>query len=208
MISINVYLQGFALSFGLIVAIGAQNAFVLRQGLRREHIVSIVVFCAIADALLIAFGVFGMAEFIGRYVGLARWLAVLGAGFLFVYGWQAFGRALRANQLASSQDGEPQAYWAAMFQVVAFTLFNPHVYLDTLLLVGSVGAQQPDALRLWFVLGACSASVIWFSLLGFGAMALAPLFANPKTWRLLDAFIGVVMWGLAGSLLSYLANTL
>ena len=202
------YLQGFALSFGLIVAIGAQNAFVLRQGLRREHIVSIVVFCAIADALLIALGVFGMAELIGRHVGLARWLAVLGAGFLFVYGWQAFGRAFRANQLASSQDGEPQAYWAAMFQVVAFTLFNPHVYLDTLLLVGSVGAQQPDALRLWFVLGACSASVIWFSLLGFGAMALAPLFANPKTWRLLDAFIGVVMWGLAGSLLSYLANTL
>ena len=200
--------QGFALSFGLIVAIGAQNAFVLRQGLRREHIVSIVLFCAAVDAALITAGVLGMAEIIGRNVVITRALAACGAIFLLIYGWVALRRAMSPGWLEAARGGEALSYTAALLQVAAFTLLNPHVYLDTLLLVGSIGAQHPDSLRGWFILGACSASVVWFSLLGFGAVWLAPLFARPRAWQVLDTLIGIIMWLLALSLVSYLVTTL
>ena len=145
--------QGFALSFGLIVAIGAQNAFVLRQGLRREHIVSVVLFCAAVDAALITAGVLGMAEIIGRNVFITRALAACGAIFLLIYGWVALRRAMSPGRLEAARGGEALSYTAALLQVAAFTLLNPHVYLDTLLLVGSIGAQHPDSLRGWFILG-------------------------------------------------------
>ena len=207
-IPVDIVVKGFALSFGLIVAIGAQNAFVLRQGLRREHVGSIVLFCAAVDAALMTAGVLGMAEIVGRNLVVMRMLAAFGAIFLLVYGWGAFRRAVSPGQLKASHGGQALSHMTALSQVAAFTLLNPHVYLDTLVLVGSVGAQQPDALRGWFILGACSASVVWFFLLGFGAVWLAPLFARPRAWQVLDTLIGIVMWLLAASLVSYIVTTL
>lgn len=187
------FAQGLALSLGLIVAIGAQNAFVLRQGLRREHVGSVVLFCAAADAVLMAAGVLGMAQALGQSPGLARALALAGAVFLAAYGWQALRRARQAHQLKAAEGGEGLRRGAAVAQAAAFTLLNPHVYLDTLLLVGSVGAQQPEALRGWFVAGAGSASLFWFALLGYGARWLAPWFGRPKAWQVLDGLVGGTM---------------
>ncbi|MCE2658447.1 MAG: LysE family transporter, partial [Rubrivivax sp.] len=129
--ALSALVQGGALGFGLIVAIGAQNAFVLRQGLRREHIGSVVLFCAVADAALIAAGVLGMAQALGERPGLARVLALAGAVFLAVYGWRAWRRVLRVQQLSVSEGGAEVSRGAVLAQAAAFTLLNPHVYLDT-----------------------------------------------------------------------------
>jgi L-lysine exporter family protein LysE/ArgO len=198
-----VFVQGLALSLGLIVAIGAQNAFVLRQGLRREHVGSVVLFCALADAALIAAGVLGMAQALGQQPGLTRALALIGAAFLAFYGWQALRRARRVHQLQAAQGDLGLRWGAAMAQAAAFTLLNPHVYLDTVLLVGSIGAQQPKGLRGWFIAGASSASLLWFASLGFGARWLAPWFAKPRAWQVLDALIGVTMFVLAATLVRH-----
>jgi L-lysine exporter family protein LysE/ArgO len=198
-----VFVQGLALSLGLIVAIGAQNAFVLRQGLRREHVGSVVLFCASADAILIAAGVLGMAQALGQNSGLARTLALAGAFFLALYGWQALRRARQAHQLNATGGGAVLRRSAAVAQAAAFTLLNPHVYLDTVLLVGSIGAQQPTALRGWFIAGASSASLLWFSLLGFGARWLAPWFGRPRSWQVLDGLIGVTMFVLSALLVRH-----
>ena len=200
----SVFLQGLALSLGLIVAIGAQNAFVLRQGLRREHVASVVFFCAISDALLIAAGVLGMAQALGERPMLANALALAGSVFLAVYGWKALNRALQQNGLLAAEDGQGLSWASAMAQAAAFTLLNPHVYLDTVLLVGSIGAQQPAGLQAWFVAGASSASLLWFCALGFGARWLAPLFAQPRAWQVLDSLIGLTMWVLSGMLVMHL----
>ncbi|WP_439518538.1 LysE/ArgO family amino acid transporter [Hydrogenophaga sp.] len=198
-----VYIQAMFLSLGLIVAIGAQNAFVLRQGLRREHVGSVVLFCALADALLIAAGVLGMARALGNSPGVARALALAGACFLVVYGWRALQRARRPQVLKAGDGGSALSQGAALAQAAAFTLLNPHVYLDTVLLVGSIGAQQPAALRGWFIAGASTASALWFGLLGFGARWLAPWFARPRAWQVLDGLIGATMWVLAALLVRH-----
>ena len=201
--AIPVFVQGLVLSLGLIVAIGAQNAFVLRQGLRREHVGAVVLFCAVADAVLIAAGVLGMAQALGRSPGLARALALIGALFLAVYGWRALHRARHAQGLTAAAGGAGLQRGAALAQAAAFTLLNPHVYLDTVLLVGSIGAQQPTALRGWFIAGASGASLLWFVLLGYGARGLAPWFGRPRAWQVLDGLIGVTMFGLSVLLLRH-----
>ena len=197
-----VFLQGLALGFGLIVAIGAQNAFVLRQGLRREHVGAVVLFCAIADALLITGGVMGMAQALQAQPALARALALAGALFLLAYGVQAVRRACHPQRLAASQ-GVGMSRGAALAQAAAFTLLNPHVYLDTVLLVGSIGAQHPAGVRGWFAAGASAASLLWFGLLGFGARWLAPFFARPRSWQILDGLIGLTMFVLAAMLVRH-----
>jgi len=191
---------GFALSLGLIVAIGAQNAFVLRQGLRREHVGPLVAFCAAADALLMAAGVAGLAGVLGARPGLARALAAFGVVFLAAYGLRALWRAAKPGALQAAGDGSLTRR-QALLQVAAFTLLNPHVYLDTVLLVGSIGAQQPaGAARVAFVAGAAGASGVWFATLGYGARALAPWFAKPRAWQVLDVLIGLTMLVLAALL--------
>ena len=199
----SVFLQGMTLGLGLIVAIGSQNAFVLRQGLRREHVGTIVLFCALADAALIASGVLGMASALGQRPLLASALALGGAAFLAVYGWQALRRARRPQQLRAAEGGAQLGLAAALAQAAAFTLLNPHVYLDTVLLVGSIGAQQPGALRGWFIAGASAASLLWFASLGYGARWLAPWFARPRAWQVLDGVIGVTMFVLSALLLRH-----
>ena len=192
-----VFFQGLALGLGLIVAIGAQNAFVLRQGLRREHVGSVVLLCAVADAVLIALGVWGMAQALGDRPALALALSLGGATFLAWYGWRAFARVFQVNRLQAAAEQPPLSRAAVLAQAAAFTLLNPHVYLDTVVLVGSIGAQHPPAAQWWFVAGASTASALWFSSLGFGARWLAPWFAKPRAWQVLDALIGTTMWVLA-----------
>ena len=198
-----VFVQGLALSLGLIVAIGAQNAFVLRQGLRREHVAPVVLLCALADAVLITAGVLGMAQALGERPGLAKALALAGAAFLAWYGWQAMRRARRTSQLKAAEGDAGLSRGAALAQAAAFTLLNPHVYLDTVLLVGSIGAQQPPGLRGWFIAGSSIASLGWFTALGFGARWLSPLFARPRAWQVLDALIALTMWTMSALLVRH-----
>jgi L-lysine exporter family protein LysE/ArgO len=197
--SLPAFGTGFALGGSLIVAIGAQNAFVLRQGLRREHVAPIVAFCAVADAVLMVAGVAGLATVLGQAPALTGWLTAGGAAFLLAYGLRALWRALRPGSLQSGAGNGGLSLAQALAQCAAFTLLNPHVYLDTVLLVGSIGAQMGEQ-RWWFAAGAASASVVWFTGLGFGARWLAPVFARPQAWRVLDVLIGVVMLALAAAL--------
>jgi L-lysine exporter family protein LysE/ArgO len=192
---------GFALMGSLIVAIGAQNAFVLRQGLLRQHVGAVVAWCAVADAVLMIAGVLGIGGVLARWPGLATGLTIGGAAFLWAYGLRALWRALRPEVLEAAAAGGSRSRAAVLAQAAAFTLLNPHVYLDTVLLVGSVGARQPDALRPLFVIGACAASLAWFAALGYGARWLAPWFAKPAAWRWLDALVGLTMFALAAALM-------
>ena len=193
-------LAGFATGGSLIVAIGSQNAFVLRQGLRQEHVLPIVVICASADALLILAGVAGLGEVIQAAPAALAWLRFAGAAFLAAYGVMALRRALDPHQ-AVVERGAPITLRAAVATTLAFTLLNPHVYLDTVVLVGALANQHQGVERWQFAAGAATASVVWFTALGFGAKLLVPVFARPVTWRVLDAVIAGVMFILAASLL-------
>jgi L-lysine exporter family protein LysE/ArgO len=189
---------GFALSASLIIAIGAQNAFVLRQGLAREHAGAVALFCAASDALLMTAGMLGMGQAIAAMPALAGTMAAAGAVFLAAYGVRALLRAWRPGALHAGAQAPVRSRAQVLAQAAAFTFLNPHVYLDTVLLVGSIGAQQPPgALRVAFLLGTCAASLAWFVALAYGARLLAPWFERPAAWRVLDALIGVTMWALA-----------
>lgn len=196
-------LLGFTLSGGLIVAIGAQNLFVLQQGLLRRHVGPVVLFCVACDVTLIALGVLGLSKVLAKAPMLAPVLTLCGVAFLAWYGVSAFRRAAST---ATAPASRVLTLRAALGQAAAFTLLNPHVYLDTVLFVGSLGAAQPALLRPWFILGAGLASTSWFGALGYGARLMAPLFARPKAWRVMDAVVGVVMLGLAAGLLVSLVH--
>jgi L-lysine exporter family protein LysE/ArgO len=198
------WLTGLLLSFSLIVAIGAQNAYVLRQGLRREHVGVAVALCAGIDLLLIAAGVSGVARAAALQPRLLQAIAWLGAAFLFWYGLQAARRAWRPHSLTLGQAAAPKSVRQVATETLAVTLLNPHVYLDTVLLVGAVGAQQLS--RGAFVAGAALASLLWFVGLGLGARWLVPWFAKPVAWRVLDAAVALTMWAVALSLLAPLAS--
>ncbi|MFF5215586.1 LysE/ArgO family amino acid transporter [Micromonospora sp. NPDC000442] len=188
---------GFSLSIALIVAIGAQNAFVLRQGLRREHVVPVVLTCALSDALLIGVGIAGVGSIVaGRPVLLTaiRWG---GAVFLLGYAALAARRALRPAALTPA-DRPPARLGPTLLACLAFTYLNPHVYLDTVLLLGGIAQQHPH--RWLFGVGATTASVLWFAALGAGAYRLAPLLARRRVWRVLDGVIAVVMIAVAVAL--------
>lgn len=193
------FAKGFAISAGLIIAIGAQNMFVLRQGLKGEHVGPIVLFCATADAVLIVSGVSGLGGVLALVPGLSLALSLGGAAFLSWYGISALRRAARSSALVVD-DRPGMTLSAALAGTAAFTLLNPHVYIDTVLLVGAVGASLPPVERPLFIAGAATASLSWFSALGFGARLVAPLFARPAAWRALDLGVGIMMLGLASSL--------
>lgn len=197
---LSAFANGFALSAALIVAIGAQNAFVLRQGLRREHVGPVVLFCAAVDALLIAAGVAGLGTLIGAAPALTGALTLGGALFLGWYGLSALRRALRPGALAAEDAAVAPGRRAVLLRAAGFTLLNPHVYLDTVLLVGTVGATHAPAAQPAFVAGAALASLLWFVALGYGARLLAPLLARPGAWRVLDLMVGAAMLALAAGL--------
>jgi len=190
---------GFRLGLGLIVAIGAQNAFVLRQGLRREHVFAVALFCALSDALLIALGVSGMATL----TRLAPWASEVlrwgGVVFLLWYAARAARAAWRGGEVLRAGQGEAPSLRAVMVTVAALTWANPHVWLDTVVLLGAVSAQFPGQ-ALAFGLGAATASFVFFFALAYGARLLAPLFARPLSWRLLDAGVALIMISVAARL--------
>ena len=193
------YLNGLLVAFGLIMAIGTQNAFVLAQSLRREHHLPVAAFCVVCDALLVAAGVFGLATILAQnplLLSVARWG---GAVFLLWYGTQALRRAFSKSSLEQTAGQTARSLKAVMLSALAVTLLNPHVYLDTVLLIGSLGAQQsvPGA----YVVGAASASLLWFFTLALGAAWLAPWLARPGTWRLLDLLVAVMMYTVAVQLI-------
>jgi L-lysine exporter family protein LysE/ArgO len=191
--------SGFLLGASLIVAIGAQNMFVLRQGLRREHVWAVVVFCGAADAALVAAGVGGLAALLALLPQLTRVLTLSGAAFLAVYGVRALGRVTSSEVLLpATQPALPRG--RVLAATAGFTFLNPHVYLDTVLLMGAAGSSHAPPDRPFFVLGAATASFAWFAALGLGARLLSPLFAAPRTWRVLDGLVGATMLTLAALL--------
>ena len=191
---------GMATGLALIVAIGSQNAFVLRSGLKRQHVLPIVAFCAISDAVLIVAGVGGAGALLRGNDWLMQLTRYGGALFLASYGLMAARRAWHGGHMQVQGDASP-SLTAALAACFAFTFLNPHVYLDTMVLLGAVANQRGEAGRWWFAAGAASGSVLWFSALGFGARLLVPLFEKDNAWRVLDSVIAVVMLALAVSLL-------
>ena len=178
-------LVGLGLGLSLIVAIGAQNAFILRQGLRREHVLAIVLVCAVSDAVLIALGIWGLGALIERADWLLTGVRIAGAVFLVWYGARSAIRAARPGILDTDPAGSPVPLRVAVLTALALTWLNPHVYLDTVVLLGSIGATYGEN-RWWFALGAALGSVTWFTALGFGSRLLRTLFAKPVAWRVLE----------------------
>jgi L-lysine exporter family protein LysE/ArgO len=197
------FIAGFLLGASLIVAIGAQNAFILRQGLLRQHVFVLCLICAFSDALLIAAGVAGLGTLIARSPQLITVVTIGGALFLLVYAAIAFRRAMRPEVLRAARGGETSLK-AAVAACLAFTFLNPHVYLDTVVLLGALSAGYEGAARLAYGLGAALASFLWFFGLGYGARLLQPVFASPTAWRALDVFIGLVMAAIGLGLLGRL----
>ena len=189
-------LAGFATSLALIVAIGSQNAFVLRQGILREHVFALVTFCTLSDALLIIAGVAGGGALVQQYPQALEAARIGGAFFLAAYALFAARRALHPAALLPL-DAPGLSLPAALATCFGFTFLNPHVYLDTVVLLGALASQRAEAGRWWFATGAASASLCWFAALGFGARLLRPVFALPLAWRVLDAVIAATMASLA-----------
>lgn len=194
------FLKGLGLGGSLIVAIGSQNAYLLKQALKREFVLTCMGICILCDVVLIAAGVAGMGGLITGAPSVLFWIKMAGAGFLFWYGLKAAYAACHPASLVIAENNAAPDRRAVITTMLAFSLLNPHVYLDTVVLLGSIGGQQPGHGRLYFAFGAILASVAWFCSLGLGARYLAPIFSRPAAWRILDALIALVMWGLAISL--------
>lgn len=190
-------LTGFFTGAGLIIAIGAQNAFVLRQGLQRSHVGLVVSLCALSDALLILLGVAGIGALVLQWPQLLQVLRFGGAAFLAWYGLQAAQRAWQGTSALTASQSQPTSRKQVLLACLAFTWLNPHVYLDTMVLLGSLSTGYPGQSQWAFGLGACAASLIWFSALGFGARLLQPIFRQPVAWRILDGCIALFMLSLA-----------
>ena len=201
---VNIALTGFFSGLSLIVAIGAQNAYVLRLGLMRTYVGIAVVICALSDAILIIAGTAGMGALVSQNQILLKIISWVGAGYLLFYGASAFWRARKPNVLLPTEQKLPNKR-KVILAVIGFTWLNPHVYLDTVLLLGSIGSQFGSD-RWWFALGASIGSVLWFTGLGYGSKAAAKIMSRPITWRILDIFIGVVMTTIAVSLIKTALN--
>ena len=190
---LTAYLTGLLTGLSLIVAIGAQNAYVLRQGLRREHVGIVVVICAVSDLLLIAAGTLG----IGTLVRYVPWLLVAltwgGVAYLLWFAYRSFRSAMHPQALSSGEDAGRRSIIAT---ALALTYLNPHVYLDTVVMLGTLATQQ-DAGRWFFAAGAGTGSIVWFSALGFGARALSKPLGRPSTWRVVDVLVGLTMLAIA-----------
>jgi len=194
------FFTGFFLGASLIIAIGAQNAFILRQGLLRQHVFILCLVCALSDALLIAAGVAGLGAIIEQSPTLLTVIRLGGAAFLIWYAIVALRRAMNPQAMDIDGQGEGNLR-TALATCLAFTFLNPHVYLDTVLLVGSLSAPFEGNARLAYAIGAMLASFVWFFGLGYGARLLAPVFKKQRSWQILDFFIAFVMAAIALSLL-------
>lgn len=198
---ISAFGTGFATGFALILAIGAQNAFVLRQGLLKAHVFWLCLLCAASDAVLITIGVLGFGAIVDLFPNLPVIMTLGGAAFLIVYGALRLWAAWQGDytmQLAGDRAG----LWPTLATAAAFTWLNPHVYLDTLALIGAISTDYEVPFRYVFGAGAVTASFVFFFSLGYGARLLGPIMQSARAWRRLDVIIGLVMWALAAKLLS------
>jgi L-lysine exporter family protein LysE/ArgO len=197
---LNAVISGFALGGGLIVAIGAQNAFVIRQGVLNQHIFWVCLFCSISDAILIWGGTYGLGVILKQVPILIPIMTYGGIAFLTWYGIKALLRALKPQSMNEAANAAPSLY-SALAMCAAFTWLNPHVYLDTVVLVGSIANARPLGEQAPFALGASLASLLWFFTIGYGAKAMRNTLAKPAVWRGIDAAIAVIMFWLAIKLL-------
>ena len=197
----NTFFTGLLLGGSLIVAIGAQNAYVLKQGLLKSHVFLICLICALSDAILIALGTSGVGTIIKNYPDWIKAITWFGAAYLFMFGLMSFRSALNGESLSVASEGTSQNKKSVISTVLALTFLNPHVYLDTVLLIGSIASPYTDTGRFYFTLGAISASFIWFFSLGYGARFLLPIFKKPSAWKVLNIIIGLVMWLIAYQLI-------
>jgi len=191
---------GFLLGGSLIIAIGAQNAFVLKLGIIRKHVFPVTMICALSDAVLIIAGVAGFGILVQSAPGLIVIVTYLGAAFLFVYGAMAFARSAKVQTLQTA-NVSATSLSKAVITILSLTFLNPHVYLDTVVLLGSLSTAYVGGAKLAFGAGATMASFVWFFALGYGARLLGPIFEKPISWRVLEFSIGVVMWAIAAKLL-------
>lgn len=194
--------QGFGLTLSLIVAIGAQNAFVLKLGLQKQHSLKFVaVICILCDCLLIAVGVCGLGLIIEEYPNLMVWFRLIGASFMYVYGIKSMIAAKKASGFKLPKSETKPRTLSVILALLAFTFLNPHTYLDTIVLIGGTGAQYAFEDQIIYIIGAICASTVWFSGLTYGASKLAPLFQRAKTWQILDWTIGILMFVIGTTLL-------
>ncbi|KGM49565.1 LysE/ArgO family amino acid transporter [Pseudooceanicola atlanticus] len=197
---LRAFLAAFGLGLSLIVAIGAQNAFVLRQGLRQEHVTAVVLICGVSDAVLITAGVLGFGTLAARLPWLEPAMRYGGAGFLLVYGALTLRSAWRGGQVLDQARGGGEGLGRVVATCLALTWGNPHVYLDTMALMGAVSAPYEN--KQGFILGGATASMLFFAALGYGAGLLRPVFARPVAWRILDLVIALVMFAIAYTLVA------
>jgi len=195
----NTFIYGFSLGFSLILAIGAQNAFVLKQGLKGEHVFMVCLICALSDAILILIGVSGFHLLISNFPGLVTIARYGGVIFLLVYGFLSFRKAWQSGYALMPSEIASGSWVKAALTCLAFTWLNPHVYLDTVVLLGSVSSQFSDDIEN-FALGATSSSFVFFFSLGYGAGFLRPIFALARSWQVLEIIIGIIMWAIAAKL--------
>ncbi|QFU76477.1 amino acid transporter [Halioglobus maricola] len=193
--------SGFLLSISLIMAIGAQNAFVLKQGIKKHHVFWVSLVCAVSDALLIAAGIAGFGAAVEAFPTLETVARYGGAAFLIIYGIKSLMSAFGPDHSLEPEGEEPDSLVKIIAMTLAFTWLNPHVYLDTVVLLGAVATQYEGTARTLFGIGAMSASGVFFFSLGYGARFLAPLFHKPVAWKILDALVAMIMFTIAASLL-------
>lgn len=196
------FFQGFGIGGGLIIAIGAQNSFVLSQGVRRQHFLLIPFICSICDIALICAGAAGIGSYVAAHPQVSHYAALGGTVFLFWYGLRSLHSALR-NTASLQPEKVTNGTRSIILTTLAITLLNPHVYLDTIVLLGSISGQFQDSSRVIFTLGACLASTLWFFALSLGGTLLEPLFRKPISWKILDLCICCVMWTIAYSIFPY-----
>lgn len=192
---------GFMTGLGLIMAIGAQNAFALRQGLQQRYVALVVILFSLSDIVLIMAGVAGTGKLVQTWPEVLQVLRFGGAAFLAAYGLMAARRAFKGKDVLRPADEAASGWKKVLLTGLAFTFLNPHVYLDTMILVGSLSARYPGAGKWLFGLGACMGSVVWFTSLTCGARLLQPVFRRPRAWQILDAFISLFMLTLSALLL-------
>ncbi|QHB18078.1 LysE/ArgO family amino acid transporter [Mannheimia pernigra] len=199
----NIFIQGFIVCFGLIVSIGAQNAFVLKQGILKQHVFGVILICFLGDVFLMTIGVLGLGTLISELPIVSLVISLLGAIFLFTYGSRSFISVFKSGDYLVARGENASSLQKALMVTLAITFLNPHVYIDTVVIVGSIGGKLDFSGKMYFLAGALLCSFLWFFGLGYGARLLSSYFAKRRTWQILDAITGLIMYFIAFSLLIY-----
>ena len=205
---LEVYLEGVLLSMGLIIAIGAQNAYVLKQGVQNNHIFWVATICFICDFTLMSFGILGVGSLVAKHEVFQLILASLGALYIFIFAYQSFRAIWKDEVMDTGYYSAKSSFKSVILGTLAITLLNPHVYLDTVVIIGGIAGTLEDQHKVAFLLGTLTASCVWFYSLGYGARLLAPVFKKPNTWRILNFLIGCMMLFIGYQLVMFIVNML